>query len=68
MDQTQSWKTKTMVIGAVVGLVAGLAGAYILVQRAEKLQNQPQLSAGDGVKLGLGLLGVLRLVSDMGQK
>jgi hypothetical protein len=60
----ESWRTRTLIAGAVIGALAGLAAGYVLVQRAEEMNEAPKLSAGDGVKLGLGVLGLLRLVSD----
>jgi hypothetical protein len=39
-----------------------------LLQRASESQQAPKLNAGDGVKVGLGILGVLRLISDIGTK
>ena len=62
----ENWKSKTLLIGAVVGTVVGVIGAFILVQAADKAETRPQLSAGDGVKVGLGVLAVLRLLSDLG--
>ena len=61
----EPWKTKTLIVGGIVGLMVGLAGAYMLMQRAEERNETPQLTAGQGVKLGLGLLGVLRLVQEL---
>lgn len=63
-----TWKNKTITIGAIVGLTLGLAAAYIIIQRSEQDQTAPQITAGDGVKVGLGLLGVLRLIADLGVK
>ncbi len=62
------WKKKTMIIGALVGLIAGLVGAYMVIQRAEREMTTPKITAGDGVKIGLGVLGVLRLVSDIADR
>lgn len=64
----ENWKTKTLLIGAAVGIVTGLIGAYILIQAADKAQSRPQISAGDGVKVGLGVMAVLRLLADLGTK
>ena len=55
-------------LGALIGAVAGVIAAVIFVQRAEDAQQPPRLTAGDGVKVGLGVLGVLRLISEIGGK
>lgn len=68
MDELDSWKKKTMVIGIVAGAIMGLAGAMIVIERATRERTLPQISAGDGVKLGLGLLGVMRLIADLGDR
>ena len=63
-----NWQSKTILIGAVVGAVAGVVGALILIQQADKNETRPQISAGDGVKIGLGLLAVLGLRADRGAR
>jgi hypothetical protein len=64
----ENWKTITFVVGAVVGLVCGLIAAYVIIQRAEEEESHPRLSAGDGVKVGIGVLGVLRTISELAVK
>jgi hypothetical protein len=64
MKSLEPWKSKTLLIGAGVGLVTGLVAAMIIIQRAEQQQAKPKISAGEGVKMGLGLLGVLKLLTD----
>lgn len=63
-----NWKTKTLLIGGVIGAVIGVIGALVLVQQADKAQSRPQLTAGDGVKVGLGVLAVLKLLSELGAR
>jgi len=64
MQKTPDWKTKTLVIGAIIGLITGIIGALIIVQNAEQTEERHKFTAGEGVKLGLGVMTLLRLVSD----
>lgn len=68
MEKTDNWKMKTLLLGGLFGAAAGILAAYVLVQRAEREATRPQLSAGEGVKIGLGVLGLVRLVSDLVDK
>ena len=63
-----TWRNKTLIIGAIAGLVVGLAGAYIVIQRAEENNLLPEVTASDGVKIGLGILGVMRLISEIAER
>ncbi len=65
--ETKNWKTTTLVIGGVVGALVGLSAAYLLIQRAEKEQGRLQMNAGEGIKLGLLVLGLLRQVAQLGE-
>lgn len=61
----EDWKTKTFIYGGIIGLAAGIIASLIVVQQAEKHQSRPAITAPDGIKLGLGLLTFLRLISDI---
>lgn len=63
-----TWRNKTFLFGALLGMLTGLIGAYIVIQRSEQNNVLPNVSAGDGVKIGLGVLGVLRLVADIADR
>lgn len=61
-----SWTGQVLVIGAVIGALTGLGAAYLLIQRAKKRAEPPNLNAGEGIKLGLLVFGLLRQVSMLG--
>lgn len=60
-------KTKTLVLGTIIGAMAGAASAFLLIKRAEGENSQPKLSPGEGVQLGLGVLGLMRLIAGFGE-
>lgn len=62
----EQWKPKVLAMGAVIGLLAGMVAAYLLVQRAESQGQKPKLTAGEGVKLGALVFGLLRQISQLG--
>ena len=59
-------KTKTLIIGAVAGAALGLAGAFLLNRRAEETGTEITVSAGDGMRLGVMVIGLLRAIADLG--
>jgi uncharacterized membrane protein YadS len=56
----QNWKTRTYLTGVIVGALAGLAAAFVLVRRSEEIGEPVQLGAREGLSLGIGLLGLVR--------
>ncbi len=66
VEMDTSWAGQVLVIGAVVGALTGLAGAYLLIQRAKRRTETPNLSASEGIRLGLLVFGLLRQVSLLG--
>ena len=65
-DQSdQKRKAITLAIGGVAGALIGLAGAYLLVQNAER-ENEPiEISTGEGVKLAVLVFGLLRSIATL---
>lgn len=62
----QSWKTRILISGGFIGAIAGVIAALLMVRKAETTNTQPQLTPADGVKIGIGLLGLIKMVSDSG--
>ncbi|MFU8826481.1 MAG: hypothetical protein ACNA70_03220 [Brevefilum sp.] len=62
----QNWKTKALVTGVILGAVTGGLSALLLIKRAESENATPQLSTSEGIQVGLGVLGLMRLISGLG--
>lgn len=60
-------KRKIMFIGTFIGALAGAVSAYLLINRAEQEDEKPQLTPGEGIQVGLGLLGLMRLIAGFGK-
>jgi hypothetical protein len=63
-----SWKTKTLVIGGLVGLLTGLGAAYLLTRQAERSGTTLSITPGKGVQLGVVLAGLLRSITSLGEQ
>ena len=61
-----NWKTKTIILGTVIGAVAGAVSAFLLIQRAEREETTPKLTTGESIQVGLGVLGLLRMIAGLG--
>ena len=66
VEMDTSWAGQVLVIGAVIGALTGLGAAYLLIQRARRRAEPPNLNAGEGIKLGLLVFGLLRQVAMLG--
>ena len=61
-------QNRTLLFGALIGAFTGLAAAYLLQRRAEETGTEISITAGDGMKLGLMVLGLLRAVASLGEE
>jgi hypothetical protein len=59
-------QNKILLFGALIGAATGLAAALILQRRAEKTGNDISLSTGEGIQLGVMIMGLLRAISSLG--
>jgi hypothetical protein len=66
VEMDTSWGGQVLLIGAVVGALTGLGAAYLLIQRAKRRAEPPNLNASEGIKLGLLVFGLLRQVAMLG--
>jgi len=63
MNQIQS---RVLLFGAMIGAATGLIAAMMLQRRAEKTGTEITLSTGEGIQLGVMIMGLLRAISSLG--
>jgi hypothetical protein len=61
-------QNKILVFGALIGAATGLAAAMILQRRAQKMGTEISLSTGEGIQLGVMIMGLLRAISSLGDE
>lgn len=61
-------RNRTLLLGALVGAATGLIAAMLLNRRAEESGNELALTTGDGMKLGVMVIGLLRAISTLGEE
>jgi len=66
MDSEGGWKVRALVIGGILGALTGIGTAYLVVRRSETSGSPPRMSTGEGLRIGLLVLGMLRQVSQLG--
>lgn len=64
--QNVNWKTKVIIVGGLLGTLVGVASAYLLIQN-QKEEESLQVTPGEGVKLGVLVLGLLRSIATLGE-
>ncbi|MEM9773093.1 MAG: hypothetical protein AAF902_00835 [Chloroflexota bacterium] len=72
MDQDQTpqnngWQNRFLVAGALIGALAGLVSAWMLVKSAEKKHDgPPEISNADLLKSTVGVIGIIRAIASLG--
>jgi gas vesicle protein len=59
-------KSKTLIMGTLIGALTGLFAAMLLHRRAEKSERETALTTGEGLKLGALVFGLLRAIASLG--
>lgn len=62
---SQSSNGQILFLGGLFGALTGIGIAYVLTQRAERQGGEIKLSTGEGLRLGLLILGTVRQVADL---
>lgn len=59
-------QSRVLLFGALIGAFTGLIAAMILQRRADRTGTEISLSAGEGVQLGVMVMGLLRAIAALG--
>ena len=59
-------RNRTLIVGALAGAVTGLIAAMLLNRRAEQEGTELALTTGEGMKLGVMVIGLLRAIASIG--
>ena len=59
-------QNRILLFGVLIGAGTGLVAAMILQRRAEKTGTEISLSTGEGIQLGVMVMGLLRAISSLG--
>jgi hypothetical protein len=59
-------KGKTLFLGALIGAATGLVAAMLLTRRAEHAERTTAITSGEGMKIGVLVLGLLRAIASLG--
>jgi len=57
--------SRTLLVGTILGALTGLIASYLLVKRAEDEEGDVQITPKDGVKLGVGIISLFKLVTSL---
>jgi hypothetical protein len=66
MEQFNEWKTRVLLLGGLLGAASGIAAAYMIVKQAEEEGEIPKLGPGEGVRIGMWVMGVVKRISSLG--
>jgi hypothetical protein len=61
----EDMKPRILLTGAALGLGLGLLSAYLVIRRYEEKGETPNMNVGDGVRIGLTVMGLLRTISQL---
>jgi hypothetical protein len=70
-------RQKVLIVGGFAGALVGVVAAFLYIKANEgqvaaveagRAQKVMEVSPGEAISIGLSLLGVLRLISELGQK
>ena len=60
-----SKRTRTLVLGTLIGALTGAIASYLMLNRADEKETELKISPKNGVKLGVGIVSLFRLITSL---
>jgi hypothetical protein len=71
-ELSRDWRTRALLIGGLTGAIVGIISAIFYIRAAEETSRPGETpeapAARDAVRLGLSLLGIMRTITEWGQR
>lgn len=61
-------RRRTILLGVIIGAATGLIAAMLLNRRAAREKRTTAITAGEGLKLGVLVFGLLRAIASLGDE
>jgi len=68
MEENSKWKTTALAIGGIGGLLVGLTAAFLFIRSREENETDTRLTSSQGMKIGLGIVALLKQIAEGGIK
>jgi hypothetical protein len=59
-------RSRTILLGVIIGAATGLVAAMLLNRRVTRDEQTTAITAGEGLKLGVMVFGLLRAIASLG--
>ena len=60
-----NYETRVLLVGSLIGAMVGLVGSFLIIKNNERKGTELQVSTGEGVKLSLIIMALLRQVAEL---
>lgn len=70
--ESNDWKTRTMIIGGVLGGIAGVVAAMMFIRSGEesntRRKGRPRVRPKHALQVGIGLMGLLQKIAGLAEE
>ena len=69
--KSNGWKTRTLIVGSLVGAIAGVVAAQMFIRSGEEAgsarQGRPRVQPKHALQVGIGLMGLLQKIAGLAE-